>query len=72
MLTTVKGTYNNGQVMLEEAPETNGPVEVLVTFTREIEPAKQNAKRLFGFAKGKITFMAVDFDAPLEDLKEYM
>ena len=26
----------------------------------------------FGFAKGGITFMADDFDAPLDDFREYM
>ena len=29
MLTTIKGIYNNGQVILEEQPETNEPVEDL-------------------------------------------
>jgi prevent-host-death family protein len=35
-----------------------------------IEPAKAHPQ--FGSAKGKILFMADDFDAPLEDFQEYM
>ena len=37
------------------------------------EPEKSNApKRRFGSMKGFVTFIADDFDAPLEDLNEYM
>jgi prevent-host-death family protein len=35
-----------------------------------LEPEK--TKRELGFAKGIITYMAPDFDAPLEDFREYM
>ena len=44
-----------------------GPV--ILTFTPKVEqPIKE---RVFGCAKGKI-WMADDFDAPLEDFKDYM
>ncbi|HKQ40179.1 MAG TPA: type II toxin-antitoxin system prevent-host-death family antitoxin [Verrucomicrobiae bacterium] len=33
---------------------------------------EENKKRKAGFAPGLITYMAPDFDAPLEDFKEYM
>ena len=36
MLTTIKGVYNNGSIILEETPEVNRPVEVLVTFIKPI------------------------------------
>jgi hypothetical protein len=32
----------------------------------------QRKRRRFGSAKGVILYMAPDFDAPLEDFKEYM
>ncbi len=35
-----------------------------------VEPIK--ARPRFGSARGSILFMADDFDAPLEDFKEYM
>jgi hypothetical protein len=72
MLSTIKGIYNNGQLVLEEAPEVSGPVEVLVTFTQESEHSVSNKKTVFGFAKGTVLYMAPDFDEPLEDLKDYM
>jgi len=36
MPSTIKGIYKNGQVILEETPEINGPAEVLVTFTGDV------------------------------------
>jgi hypothetical protein len=38
MLNTVKGIYKNGHVILEETPETDEPMEVLVTFTKILRP----------------------------------
>ena len=39
----------------------------------ELAPlAAEKKKRKAGFAPGLITYMASDFDAPLEDFKEYM
>jgi len=75
MLNTIKGTYNNGQVILEEAPpETNGPTEVLVTFTGNLVAAENAAKkkRAFGIGKGTVLYMSPDFNEPLDDLKDYM
>jgi hypothetical protein len=51
MLGAIKGIYKNGQVILEETPETEGPVEVLVTFTGALKqqyknPAKDIASRM--------------------------
>ena len=36
----------------------------------QVEPSKKVRKA--GFAKGTITYIADDFDAPLDDLKDYM
>lgn len=71
MFSTIKGIYNNGQITLEECPETNKPVEVLVTFTEDVNvQPNPNTKRKFGFGKGSLLYMAPDFNEPLEDLKE--
>lgn len=71
MLTTIKGIYNNGQIILEELPSTKEPVEVFVTFTQKIEP-EPKMKMEFGFGKGMVKYMSTDFNEPLEDLKDYM
>jgi hypothetical protein len=71
MLTSIKGYYENGQVILEELPTTNGRVDVIITFTEELkEQPKQ--KRQFGSMKGLILKMDDDFNDPLDDLKDYM
>jgi hypothetical protein len=47
-----------------------GPV--ILTFTPQEVPVKeQPQERVFGCSKGKY-LMAEDFDAPLEDFKDYM
>jgi hypothetical protein len=74
MLSAIKGVYRDGQVILEETPETTGPIEVLVTFTTDLirsEPP-ENKKRIFGIGKGSVLYMSPDFNDPLDDLKEYM
>lgn len=35
-------------------------------------PQRQRRRRQAGSAKGTVIFMADDFDAPLEDIREYM
>ncbi len=72
MLTTIRGTYSNGQVTLLEEPPTEETMEVLVTFTK-IKQTKDLPKQpIFGFSKGVVSYMAPDFDEPLEELKDYM
>ena len=39
------------------------------TASEKSEPAKE---RQFGTMKGLVTYMADDFDAPLDDFKDYM
>lgn len=36
------------------------------------EPAKQRQPRVPGLGKGSIIYMAPDFDAPMDEFKEYM
>lgn len=71
MLTSVKGFYENGKIVLDELPKTDEKMEVIVTFTKEIkEQPKQ--KRQFGSAKGILKYMSPDFNEPLDELKDYM
>lgn len=39
---------------------------------RLIPVQRRRKQRVLGTAKGEILFMAEDFDAPLEDFREYM
>lgn len=70
MLSAIKGVYNNGHIVLEECPETTHPIEVLITFTREIG-IKSKKKREFGFGKGALVHMATDFNETPYDFKEF-
>ena len=72
MLTTIKGTYSNGRVTLLEPPPTEDAAEVLVTFTETVPSGRVHKAPVFGFAKDYILYMAPDFDAPLDELKDYM
>jgi antitoxin (DNA-binding transcriptional repressor) of toxin-antitoxin stability system len=49
--------------------ENQQPVAKLVS--EQPKPAKQHRPGP-GLCKGMITYMAPDFDAPLEDMREYM
>jgi Protein of unknown function (DUF2281) len=75
MLATIKGVYQNGQIRLDELPDTLDDMEVFVTFTKTITSTTLSLpkpKRIFGIGKGSITYMSADFDEPLDDLKDYM
>ena len=69
MLQTVKGTYENGQITLDE-PLATTRAKVIVTVIEELEPAHPKPRKA-GSMQGKI-WMADDFNAPLDDLKDYM
>ena len=71
------------QVTLDEAKEqlpalieaALGGEEVLITrngHTVRLVPCEEKPRRKAGSAKGLITYIADDFDAPLEDFNEYM
>ncbi len=44
----------------------------LFLFSREEKKAVQQKKSMFGALKDKISYIAPDFDEPLEDFAEYM
>lgn len=69
MLTTIEATYENGQIIWDEQPLVNEKRKVLVTFLEEdrLQPKKRQA----GSLKGKI-HVPDDFNAPLDDLKDYI
>lgn len=74
MLTTVKGIYDQGKIILiEELPVKNTKAEVMVTFLddekKELGTGKQ--KIILGLLEGKID-TPDDFNDPLVDLKDYM
>jgi len=69
MLTTIKGYYDHGKIILEEEPPVSAKTEVIVTFLRE--ETKPSGIRFLGSLKGKIS-VPKDFDEPLDDLKDYM
>ena len=74
MLTTIKGIYDHGKIILSEEPPVKEKAEVIVTFLDKEEtakPLKKNEIR-FGSMEGKFT-VAADFNEPLNDLfKDYM
>lgn len=70
MLTTIKGYFEDGQIILREDPPVKTKSEVMVTFlTEKEEKPKQKIK--LGLLEGKIK-TPDDFNEPLEDLKDYM
>ena len=71
MLTAIKGIYKDGTITLNEKPPIEKPMEVIVTFTQEIETSPKKQRKA-GFAKGFFTYVAPDFNEPLDELKNYM
>jgi len=70
MLTTIKGYYDHGQIVLEETPPVKNKTEVMVTFLSEKTAGAETAKRKLGGLEGKVALPA-DFNEPLDDLKDY-
>lgn len=70
MLTTIKGIYDDGNIILEETPHVPSKTDVIVTFLEE-ENNPNLKKRKLGGLEGKVT-LPIDFNEPLEDLKEYI
>lgn len=69
METAVRGIYENGTVTLMAAPPVQSRTEVIVTFPDEAP--KRLKKRHAGVLSG-ISQMSDDFNAPLDELKDYM
>ena len=70
MLTTIKGIYDNGKIVLEEMPPIKNKSKVVVTFLDEMQ-ALAIKKRQLGSLKGKIS-VPDNFNDPLDDLNDYM
>ena len=71
MLPTIKGYYDQGQIILDEVPPVKNKTEVMVTFLTEEIAESRDTKRKLGGLEGKVN-IPDDFNAPLEDLKDYM
>jgi ABC-type Na+ efflux pump permease subunit len=71
MLTTIKGVYNHGKITLTEEPPVKTKADVIVTFLTDEKGEVKQSKRKLGGLEGKVT-LPVDFNEPIEDLKDYM
>ncbi|HEY5326696.1 MAG TPA: DUF2281 domain-containing protein [Mucilaginibacter sp.] len=70
MLTTIKGYYDHGQIILEETPPVKTKTEVMVTFLTGETNINTSVKRKLGGLEGKVS-LPEDFNEPLDDLKDY-
>ncbi len=70
MLTSVSGVYENGIITLDETPAIKKRSKIVVTFLEEMEEPIHPKRRL-GSLKGKVG-TPDDFNAPLDDLNDYM
>ncbi len=66
MLTTIKGYYDHGQIVLEETPQVKSKTEVMVTFLTE-KIAAAASKRKLGGLEGKVN-IPNDFNEPLSQI----
>ena len=80
MLTAIQGTYDHGQIILDEVPAVQKRTKVIVTFLEEEKDVAQKPRKAdsliekgvrFGSLAGKISIPA-DFNEPLDDLNDYM
>ena len=73
MLQTIKGVFENGQIIFSENPPFKNHAEVIIT---AIENEDSNQKttptssRILGGLNGKI-IISSDFDEPMDELKDY-
>ncbi len=72
MFTTIKGYFDNGQIYLQEEFPVTSKTDVMVTFLTGLkEQQAMPGKRMAGSLKGRVN-TPDDFNAPLDDLKDYM
>ena len=71
MLTTIKGYYDHGKIILIEEPPVTGKTDVMVTFLTNEKKDSEKTRRAPGSLKGLVD-IPDDFNEPLEDLKDYM
>jgi len=74
MYTAIKGTYENGQVILEEAPPTLQKTKVVVMFLADEEKTGKTLRKgvKLGSLAGKGYAIPDGFNDPLDDLNEYV
>lgn len=76
MYTAIKGTYENGQVILEEPPPTRQKAKVVVMFLGDEEHPDSPTRFSTGVRLGSLAAQGYripdDFNEPLDDLAEYM
>lgn len=71
MLTTIKGYYEQGHIIMEEDAPVQKRTQVIITFLTDDTMTEKIKKRIPGALKGKVS-IPDDFNDSLEDLKEYM
>ncbi|MCC5945523.1 MAG: hypothetical protein JJT94_11360 [Bernardetiaceae bacterium] len=69
---TIKGIFKDGKVILQEAPPTTEDSQVLVMFVEETSKKPKTRGVRLGSLAGKGYSIPDDFNAPLDDLKDYM
>jgi hypothetical protein len=74
MYTAIKGTYENGRVILEETPPTRQRTKVVVMFlAEEVNKPAANRKGVnLGSLVGRGYQIPEHFNDPLDDLSEYL
>ena len=81
MYTAVKGVWENGQIVITEPPPTTEKSAVIVTFLgaetefvadEGVKPRVPGFLKKWGEARGLTFSIPDDFNAPLDDLAEYM
>ncbi len=71
MLTTIKGVYDHGQIILTEDPQVKTKTDVIVTFLTVEKTASEKKRGAPGSLKGLVD-IPDNFNDPLEDLKDYI
>jgi len=66
MLTTIKGIYDHGKIVLTEEPPVKTKTDVMVTFLG----TEGKKKIILGMLEGKIK-LPDDFNQPLDDFEDY-
>jgi predicted DNA-binding antitoxin AbrB/MazE fold protein len=69
MTIEVEATYENGVLKPDQPLPIKDQERVRVRIDTPNEPDKS---RQLGTMKGSVLYMAPDFDAPLDDFKDYM
>ena len=72
MLTTIKGVYDHGKIILsEEPPVKEIKSDVIITFLPQQTSNGSKPKRVLGGLENKIS-VPDDFNEPLDDMKKYL